>query len=218
MWHDPTHPPIHLPLGGGVSTNDKPSNRIELSWLGQDLFDFQWFDRTTPIHPPIQLANHTVSTDFKSWKRIELSWLVQDLLNFTDLEVLPWGMGGWIDWVVDVWGYLYIHMCLHACACAHIWHHRGSPNGNSHLKLKLSCLTCMQIHMCTHVCVWACVGHLPHTPTTPSTHPQGETSQISKNPIYLEIIGIIQLCLKICDIWTLLHSYILHLVCMQWGV
>ena len=27
------------PMGGGVSTNHKSSNRIELSWLGQDLFN-----------------------------------------------------------------------------------------------------------------------------------------------------------------------------------
>ena len=30
---------IHPPIGGGVSINHKFSNRIELSRLGQDLFD-----------------------------------------------------------------------------------------------------------------------------------------------------------------------------------
>ena len=34
------NPPIHPPIGGGVSTNHKSSNRIELSRLGPDLFDF----------------------------------------------------------------------------------------------------------------------------------------------------------------------------------
>ena len=34
------NPPIHPPIGGGVSTNHKSSNRIELSQLGQDLLNF----------------------------------------------------------------------------------------------------------------------------------------------------------------------------------
>ena len=34
------NPPIHPPIGGGVSTNHESSNRIELSQLGPDLFDF----------------------------------------------------------------------------------------------------------------------------------------------------------------------------------
>ena len=37
----PIHPPpIHPLIGWGVSTNHKSSNRIELSRLGPDLFDF----------------------------------------------------------------------------------------------------------------------------------------------------------------------------------
>ena len=31
---------MYPPIGRGVSTNDKSLNRIELSQLGQDLFDF----------------------------------------------------------------------------------------------------------------------------------------------------------------------------------
>ena len=38
--HPSTQPPIHLPIGWGVSANHKSSNRIELSQLGPDLFDF----------------------------------------------------------------------------------------------------------------------------------------------------------------------------------
>ena len=47
-------------MGGGVSTNHKSSNRIELSWLGQDLFNCQSFDLTPPIDPlthPITLTS-----------------------------------------------------------------------------------------------------------------------------------------------------------------
>ena len=36
----PINPPIHAPIGGGISINDISSNRNELSQLGQDLFDF----------------------------------------------------------------------------------------------------------------------------------------------------------------------------------
>ena len=32
-------PPMHPPIGGGVSIDHKSSNRIELSWLSQDLFN-----------------------------------------------------------------------------------------------------------------------------------------------------------------------------------
>ena len=41
----PINPPIHQtihtqPIGESIPTNHKSSNRIELSGLGQDLFDF----------------------------------------------------------------------------------------------------------------------------------------------------------------------------------
>ena len=39
LTHPSNQPPIHPPIGGGLSTNHKSSNRIELSQLGQDLFD-----------------------------------------------------------------------------------------------------------------------------------------------------------------------------------
>ena len=52
--HPLTHPSTHTSAHKwGVSTNHKSSTRTELSWLGQDLFDFYWFNMTTPIDPPI---------------------------------------------------------------------------------------------------------------------------------------------------------------------
>ena len=39
-------------MGGGVSTNHKSLNRIELSRLGQDLFNCLSFDLTPAIDPP----------------------------------------------------------------------------------------------------------------------------------------------------------------------
>ena len=68
-------------MGGGVSTNHKSSNRIELSQLHQDLFIF-----SNDLTPPTDPLNHSsikppmhppmgggVSTNHKSSNRIELS-------------------------------------------------------------------------------------------------------------------------------------------------
>ena len=64
-------------MGGGVSTNHKSSNRIELSRLCQDLFNCSSFDLTHPLtHPPISGG---VFTNHKSSNTIELSRLGQDL-------------------------------------------------------------------------------------------------------------------------------------------
>ena len=41
--HPPTHQIIHPPMGGGVSTDFKSSNRIEISLLVQVLLNFEWF-------------------------------------------------------------------------------------------------------------------------------------------------------------------------------
>ena len=46
-------------MAGGVSTNHKSSNRIELSQLGQDLLNFESFHLTPPIDPPIYPTTHT---------------------------------------------------------------------------------------------------------------------------------------------------------------
>ena len=90
LTHILTHP-IHPttftthPIGEGVSANHKSSNRIELSWSVQDLFDFYWYDMTPPIdphinpnHPPNHPYTHPigggggVSANHKSSNRIEL--------------------------------------------------------------------------------------------------------------------------------------------------
>ena len=78
------------PIGGGVSTNHKSSNRIKLSQLGQDLFNFNDLTWSHPLTHPSAHPHQTiqppigggVSTDIKSSNRIEISWLVEILLNF----------------------------------------------------------------------------------------------------------------------------------------
>ena len=76
-------------MGGGVSTDVKSSNRIEISQLGQGLSSFLVIlpDPThypthppkLPIHPPM---GGGVSTDVKSSNRIEISQLGQGLFDF----------------------------------------------------------------------------------------------------------------------------------------
>ena len=64
IWPDPTHWPTeplihpHTYHAWGVSTNHKSSNRIELSRLGQDLFNCYSFDVISPIDPPIDPHTH----------------------------------------------------------------------------------------------------------------------------------------------------------------
>ena len=72
-------------MGGGVSTNHKSSNRIELSRLGQDWLNFYSFDLTQPIYPPIHPhppMGGSVSKNHKSSNRTELSWLSQQFFKF----------------------------------------------------------------------------------------------------------------------------------------
>ena len=59
LTHWPTQPPTHPPMGGGVTTNHKSSKRIELSRLGQDLFNCKSFDLTPSIDPLTHPTTHT---------------------------------------------------------------------------------------------------------------------------------------------------------------
>ena len=88
IWPDPIHwptqPSTHPPMDGGVSTNHKSSNRIELSQLGQDLFDL-----IPPIDPPI---HPWVGVSLQIIKlQTELNYLdwVNILKNFNALNLTP---------------------------------------------------------------------------------------------------------------------------------
>ena len=92
--------------------------QTELNYLllGQDLFDFLWFDMAPPInpntHPPSHQSIHPpiggeFSTDFKSSNRIKISWLIQVLLNFYWFGGPPWvGVGGGLNGGLEMmWGW-----------------------------------------------------------------------------------------------------------------
>ena len=143
----------------------------------------------------------------ESSNRIKISYLVQDLLNFGVLGSLwlwggagGWGMSGGICRHV---GCPYIH--AHTCACTHtcIYVYRNCKWPLTWRHPCLSCLTYMWVCAYMHVCACVCMVHpSTHTHTHPQTNPPTcqpprGTPRISQNSITLELIKIIQFCLKI---------------------
>ena len=139
-----------------------------------------------------------VSIDFKSSNRIKLSSSVQVLLSFCWFwGCPPWRNGGWVNWDGGWCGCMGGATCMHACTHMHVKHDKhGCLHGGSHLQL-LYMYTCA----CMHVCVW---GH-PHVPRCPL--PRATGSPKHQNSTIFELIKIIQFCLKILYLWTLLTSY-----------
>ena len=147
----------------------------------------------------------------ESSNRIELSQLVQDLLNFGvfgSLQLL--GGSRWVGGCLGASGgmrdaptYMQMHMHAHTHTHAHLYMYRNCkwpPTWRHPCLSCLSYLTCM----CMHACACVCVHIHPHTPPPQalpkSTHPpppQGGIPGISKNSITVELIKIIQFCLKI---------------------
>ena len=221
--------------GVGWFTNLKPSNRI--SWFIQVLSCFNRFGG-----PPWGgwdgwvcmwvWVGGGVSTNLKSSNRIEMSWFVQFWLTFDWFQRSPLLAGG-CEWMgvrvcQHVWGDV-LCTCVCACTCMHAckWWcdngiSQGIPYGSSHLHeiiMFIPICTCA-VYMCA--CMCTCVEYPPNTLTDfhshpPIPHPQGRTPEISQNSIKIEWIKIFQFCLKIWDLWTLVHSYRPHLVC-RWGV
>ena len=155
-----------------------------------------------------------VSTDFKSSNTIEISWLVQVLLNFDWFRGPPLGGGGggWIG--VGVVRGCPPHICTCMCMHAHapVWHHREFPwipPMGAAICMKLSCLPRMHVRVCACMHAHACapVWGAPPTPIYPPPSPRAAGSPKHQNSITLELIEIIQFCLKILYLWTFLNSY-----------
>ena len=164
------------------------SNRIELSWFIQDLLYFFWFQFPWlwgwaggwgyAGWPTIVYMSSGVFRGKESSNRIEISWLVQDLLKFgvlCSLQTLGKGQVGG-----GVWGHgVCPHTCAHACVCIHVRACMEHPHTN------------------------------PHPPNpNPSTPPPRGTPWISKNSITLELIKMIQICLKIWNLSILPHPWV----------
>ena len=97
---DQPKPKINSPIKGwdGLSKIVQKMSKtsiIELSQLGQDWFNYKWFNIThTSTLPSIQPPTHPpmgggVSTNHKSSKRIELSWLSPDLFDNKWFDLTP---------------------------------------------------------------------------------------------------------------------------------
>ena len=103
-------------MGGGVSTDFKSSNRIEISRLVQVLLNFDWF-RGSPawmgwwegggrVHPPTCTCTHA-----------HMHGRAYDIIG--NSQVFPqWGQP-------FAWNYHVYHVCMymHACACVCVGGH-----------------------------------------------------------------------------------------------
>ena len=119
----------------------------------------------------------------------------------------------------------HMHMNAHARMHMHVKHANHAKHGCLHVGGHLQFLymyTCVYVRVLVCVCVCVCGGtppmlpDAPDTPHPPAPPPRAEKTQIGRITITLELIEIIQFCLKIYDPWTLLHTYRLGLMC-RWG-
>ena len=185
-------------MGGGVSTNHKSSNRIELSWFSQHFLNFYCFDLIPPINPPTHPpTHHTIHPpmggeffrDFKSSNGIEISWLVQALSNFNWFQgSIPWGSGRWVDGGGGGYGCVGVshahtltHMHMHACTCMLNMINMLNMDASVGGHLQFYTCVCMHVHAC--MCMW---GHTPcpqmprDTPHPPAPSPELQGGQNTK--------------------------------------
>ena len=122
IWPDPTHQPthqiIHPPMAGGVSTDFKSSNRIEICRLVQVLWNFEWFrgspwgwgwvdvggggERVHPIHVHMHVHAHACMYD-----------IIGNSQGFPQ-----WGRPfAWNYHVYHEFMCVCVHVCMCACVC-----------------------------------------------------------------------------------------------------
>ena len=175
-------------MSSGVFRGKESSNRIELSWLVQDLLNFG---------------------DLGS-----LHILGVGGQGCVDGEGGGWGSG--LGDVIGVVGgtpphtctctHMHTHTCMHGkhdnfmqMDCFHwiFWEFLGIPYDVIHV--------CAFMHMCVHM--YGGTLSSPHTQSNNPQHPGGNPG-ISKNSIALELIKIFQFSLKIWNLWRLLHPWV----------
>ena len=151
LTHPSTQPPTHPPMGGGVSTNDKSSNRIELSWFIK--FLVIWPDPThQPTHPP----NHTPIHESGILDRFRIfKWNWNILISSSVIEfLLILGVPSWGGRWVDGWGWICLCggiPCMHICICM-----LNMINMDASMLVAIcNFYTCIHVHACVHAC--ACV-------------------------------------------------------------
>ena len=122
---------------------------------------------------------------------------------------VPRGVGGgWMGMGVVRWCTLPTCTCMHMHACTHMYDIIGNSwdfpksNGGSHLHeiIMFTTHACVCVHVCACMYMYMCVGGTPHPPPTPihtPPTPRAAGSPKHQNSISLELIKIIQFCLKI---------------------
>ena len=217
-------------MGGEVSTDFKSSNRIEISRLVQVPLNFDWFwgsphwgvggwgwgvVRGCPPHTCTCTCTHACAHAY------DIIWNSQGFPQ--------WGLQFAIEIIM-----FNVYMCVHVHVCMHVHVHMcgghpqppptpraaGSPKHQNSISLELIEI----IRFCLKILYfWTLLNSYrlylftldtPHPPAPPS---QAEETQIRRISITFERNEIIEFRLKIWDPWTLLHTYILHLMC-RWGV
>ena len=120
-------------------------------------------------------------------------------------------VGGGCLGASGAWGMSpYTHTCthMHTHACKHMYRNCKWPLTWRHPCL--SCLSLFSMHVCACMCAWDTLLHT-HTHShsyPPICHPPGGTPGISQNSITLEVIKIFQFCLKIRNLWRILHPWV----------
>ena len=167
-WNHPTtHTSTHA---WEVSTNHKSSNKMELSWLGQNLNFFLaiWPD---PTHPPTQPPNYKpthgwgILHRFQIFKQNEIILISSSVIEF--LLILRLTPGG--DRWVDMWGcpmyfaHAYMYACTHTCTCMLNMINMDA----SMLAAICNFYKCIHVPVCMYMHAHACAYVWGHTPIPP---------------------------------------------------
>ena len=157
-----------------------------------------------------------VSTKLKSSNRIEISWFINFLLTFDWFQGPPLG-GGTLSGCLGCASHVHTHMHAHISDDVITGFPREFPMPwEQPFAWNYDVYTWMHMHACACTCVWG-TTQTPWQSPTPIP-PKGGPPEISQKSIKIEWIKIFEFCLKILDLWTLVHSNRLHLVCRCRGV
>ena len=164
------------------------SNRIELSWLVQDLLNF------------------AVLGSLRLW-----GWGG----GWMGVGVVGGVGGGWGVPPTHVHTHAHARTRTHAHACVvnMIISCKWPPPLGEYLGIPYDVIracVCVRVRACACVCTWVgCTLSPPPTPIYPPPHPsEGGTPGIIQNSMALELIEIFQFCLKIWNLWKIPHPWV----------
>ena len=226
-------------MGGEFFTDFKSLNRIEISWLLQVLSNFNWFWGShlgvadgwmgwgwVWVCMGVSYAHTHAHTCTRTYAHLHM--------HVKHAKHGCFRVSGHLQFL-----YMYTCACVHvhACMCVgghptmppNVPRHPHLPPPKSHREPKTAKFnkswtnrdnsilfedsSPLNNQSWTHIDYSWSPQTPPHPPAPP---PRAKETQIRRITISLEWIEIIQFCLKICDPWTLLHTYRLGLMC-RWG-